>query len=442
MTQDEAIDILKLGRNVFLTGPAGSGKTYLLNRYIEYLKKHNVPVAITASTGIAATHMEGRTIHSWAAIKISRHLTKKELDQLFYTPEIRARITHARVLIIDEVSMLDEARLDLVDEVCRKLRDNPFSFGGLQLIVCGDFFQLPPVPSRGEPPPKFAFMSSAWQGADIITCYLEKQYRQNDLRFFEILNAIRNNEAAEPARAILMERHQKSIDGIKKPTKLYAHNSRVNAINDFELGQIDEEEHKFEMYSEGNLELVTELKRSCLAPSELTLKKGTFVMFVKNNFNNGYANGTLGTVIGFDEDSGFPIIKKRDKAEIVAGPASWVIEESDVVIARISQIPLRLAWAITIHKSQGMSLDCAEIDLGNAFLEGMGYVALSRVRTLTGIKLMGINEVALKVNPEIVEFDKKLREMSKAACAQFHALEVEKKKEAQGAFIQHNSIGT
>ena len=399
---------------MFLTGPAGSGKTYLLNKYIKYLKKNKVPVAITASTGIAATHMNGRTIHSWAAMGIRSTLTQKELDGLARNEEVFHRINNAHVLIIDEISMLDAARFNLVDVVCRTLRRQPFlSFGGLQVILCGDFFQLPPIPTRGEAPPEFAFLSESWAHAKIDVCYLEKQYRQSDRRFLEVLNSIRGNCATATTKAILMERHQIPINGVKKTTRLFAHNEKVNAMNDFELMQLNATEYDYSMSSDGNPELVQELRRSCLAPQQLTLKKGALVMFVKNNFEGGYVNGTLGTVVDFEEDSHYPIVEKKDGGKIIATPTSWSIEEDDVVLARISQIPLRLAWAITIHKSQGMSLDHAEIDLSQAFIHGMGYVALSRVRTLAGIKLMGLNEMALKVNPAITEFDKELQEGSK-----------------------------
>jgi ATP-dependent DNA helicase PIF1 len=161
----------------------------------------------------------------------------------------------------------------------------------------------------------------------------------------------------------------------------------------------------------GNPSLGLLLQKNCLAPERLVLKKGALVMFVKNNSEAGYVNGTMGNVVGFDED-GFPVIQTYTGKRITAYPERWEIEDDGVVAARITQIPLRLAWAITIHKSQGMSLDAAEIDLGKSFVEGMGYVALSRVRTLEGIKLRSVNRTALTVNREIIAFDKKLREES------------------------------
>ena len=436
MTQEQALEILKMGQNVFLTGSAGTGKTHLLNKYIEYLKKNNVSVAITASTGIAATHMDGRTIHSWSAIGINKTLNKKELNAIIYNEDIKLRINKAKVLIIDEISMLDARCFDLVELVCRTIRGKSSPFGGLQVILCGDFFQLPPVPTRGEPPPEFAFNSDAWEKLNIRVCYLEKQHRQEDGRFLNLLNDIRNSKPTTTTREILMERHQQSIDGVEKPTRLYATNGKAKALNDFELAQIKLEEHVFNMSWSGDPELVKELRKVCLAPDPLILKKGAFVMFVKDNYiegdtASGYVNGTLGIVTGFNEDDGFPIVKKHDGREIIATPRSWLVEEDEIELARITQIPLRLAWAITIHKSQGMSLDYAEIDLGNAFVQGMGYVALSRVRKLEGIKLMGLNDISLIVNSVIKEVDLEFKRMSVETEDILKSVDPDKKKELQ-----------
>jgi len=409
MTQSQALKILKSGYNVFLTGSAGTGKTFLLNKFIFYLKKKKIRVGITASTGIAATHIEGRTIHSWSGMGIKQEMNDKAIKKLIKNEELDNRIKGSRVLIIDEISMLDAGRLDLVDEICKAVRGNSLPFGGLQIVVCGDFFQLPPVDQERKA--KFAYESLAWQSSDIKVCYLEKQHRQEDLNFVEILNKIRNNEAGQEELDCLKKRLYKSIDCSMKPTKLYTHNADVDAINNYELSRIPGEEKVYYMTSYGPKELVSFLKRSCMAPEELKLKVGAVVMFVKNNFDAGYVNGTIGKVISF-EDNDYPIVETKAGNWIIASPAGWNIEEDDEVIASIRQFPLRLAWAITIHKSQGMNLDVAEIDLSKAFELGMGYVALSRVRTLNGIRLMGINEFSLKVNQTIVEKDCEFRALS------------------------------
>ncbi len=413
MNQSQALKILKSGQNIFLTGSAGTGKTFLLNEFIEYLRKENIKVSVTASTGIAATHLDGITIHSWSGMGIASKLTDKQIKSLLRKEELRKRIKEAEILIIDEISMLDAARLDLLDQICKAAKEPFLSFGGLQIIMCGDFFQLPPVNAGGREGVEFAYKSLAWEQADVKVCYLNKKHRQqDDLEFVNILDSIRENEAGEDILNKLKIRLKKQINCSIKPTKLYTHNLDVDAINGFELSKIQEKEKIFDMSSDGLSVIVASLKKNCLAPEELKLKIGAVVMFVKNNFRKGYVNGTLGEIIGFDEDN-LPIVKTKLGREIVAEQTSWGIEQKGQVVASISQIPLRLAWAITVHKSQGMSLDAAEIDLSKSFERGMGYVALSRVRQLDGIKLMGINQMALRVNEQIVEKDKEFKELSR-----------------------------
>lgn len=406
MTQKQALKVLQSGHNVFLTGSAGTGKTFLLNKFIDHLKKSKKDVGVTASTGIAATHLAGRTIHSWAGIGIEKKLSKDEIKNRSMNTKIKNRIRKAEILIIDEISMLDAMRLDLVDKMCRAVKNPAASFGGMQVVLCGDFFQLPPV----EREALFAYESSAWNESNIRICYLDEQFRQEDKRFTEVLNNIRDNQASEDDLELLKTRLNKSIEQVTRPTKLYAHNADVDAINAHELAQLSSKPRAYYMQECGPMDLVNMLKRSCLAPEKLELKVGAIVIFVKNNFNAGYVNGTLGKVVGFKK--GHPIIETRDRNKILAVPDKWNIEEGGEIMAYIEQIPLRLAWAITIHKSQGMSLDVAEIDLSKSFTSGMGYVALSRVRTLDGIRLMGINQLALRVDDRVVIKDKEFREAS------------------------------
>lgn len=413
MNQSHALKILQSGDNVFLTGSAGSGKTFLLNRFIDYLKSKKIKVGITASTGIAATHLNGRTIHSWCGMGIAKKLNKKQIRKILWREEVLERIKNAQVLIIDEISMLDADCLNLVDKICKAVK-NPFSpFGGIQIVLCGDFFQLPPVSEDSL----FAFYASAWENSDFKVCYLDEQFRQDDAGFLNILNKIRANDAGEEEISLLKTRLYESVVHAPLLTKLYTHNVNVDALNDFELSKIAGEEKVYQVAEHGPGELVDFLKKSYPAVGELKLKVGAIVMFIKNNFDAGYVNGTLGEVVDFDED-GYPEVKTKNNNKIVATPVSWNIEENEIVVASIRQVPLRLAWAMTVHKSQGMSLDAAEIDLSKSFERGMGYVALSRVRTLNSIRLMGINELALKVDERVVKKDKEfkiLSERNKAA---------------------------
>lgn len=420
MTQNEAFAILKSGHNVFLTGAAGSGKTYLLNEFIRFLKSRSVGVGITASTGIAATHLGGLTIHSWAGIGIARTASDQDIQVMASNKRVLKRFSRTDVLIIDEISMLDADRLDLVDRVARLARGSFEPFGGMQAVFCGDFFQLPPIARSGEPPPRFAYHADAWKNMQVRVCYLHEQYRQGDDEFTQILNAIRSATVDDTVVSRLRARQSIALSK-GRITKLYSHNVDVNEENTRELMRLREQERHYRMEATGVPAVVEMLKKGCLAPEVLTLKKGAAVMFVKNNFEKGYVNGTLGTVSGFDE-YGAPMIVGLNGKKFIAEPASWSVEENNKVIAEITQVPLRLAWAITIHKSQGMTLDGAEINLSNAFEKGMGYVALSRVRSLAGIKLLGLNEVALQVSPEILAFDRELKYCSEETAKEFHAL--------------------
>lgn len=409
MKQSEALQILKMGHNVFITGAAGSGKTHLLNEYIAYLKKHGVEIGITASTGIAATHMGGMTIHAWSGLGIRDSLDEYELDALESRPYLWKRMEHAKVLIIDEISMLHHFRIDLVDKILRAFKRNDEPFGGIQVVLCGDFFQLPPVSRHGEPKAEFAYKSDAWRALDLKICYLEEQHRQTDSTYLRILNDIRENTVSEDTLEHLESRFSKG-EGDRLATKLYSHNVDVDSENEKELAKISGELFEYEMSGRGKQALVETMTKGCLAPHLLRLKKNARVMFVKNNFDMGYANGTLGTVVECDEDQ--VIVETNNGDRIDVAPATWMVAEEGEVMAEITQFPLRLAWAITVHKSQGMSLDAAEVDLSQAFERGMGYVALSRVRTLEGLVLKGLNGTALCVHDEVLQFDGRFREES------------------------------
>jgi len=434
MKQKEALEILKMGHNVFLTGAAGSGKTYILNQYVTWLKDNGVSVGVTASTGIAATHMQGMTIHSWAGIGIKDDISFNDLKKMAEKSYLKKRFKYARVLIIDEVSMLHHFRLDMVDNVCRAMKEDDRPFGGLQVVLCGDFFQLPPI-SHGPEKASFVYHSEVWNNMDLKVCYLDEQYRQQDAELLNILNDIRSNKVTDATLNPLRQRYKKEVVGQVEPTKIFTHNIDVDRINEEALEKIDEDEQAYEMIITGKQKLGEVLVKSCLAPEILRLKKNATVMFVKNNHDKGYVNGTLGMVVRFDE-FGSPVVKTRDGVEITATPESWVIEEDGKVLAEISQVPLRLAWAITVHKSQGMSLDAAEMDLSKSFEPGMGYVALSRVRTLDGLKMLGWGEKAGKVNEEVLEFDQEFKKEAESVSEWLKSLDGAVIKKSQEDFFK------
>ncbi|MEI7688779.1 MAG: AAA family ATPase [Candidatus Nomurabacteria bacterium] len=414
MTQEQALKIMKTGVNIYLTGSAGSGKTYLLNQYISYLEDHDIAVAVTASTGITATHMNGMTIHGWSGIGVRSFMGEKELEQLEEKKYLWKRFDKARVLIIDEVSMLHGFQLDMIEKVCRRFKRSSKPFGGLQVILSGDFFQLPPVEKfkkEGDTKSSMVYESEAWKILNPAICYLTEQHRQEDDTLTEILNNIRENNLEEKHYEYLDKCIDRELTGIKA-TKLYTHNINVDNENTIELSKISGNEKVFQMTSKGHDVIVDILKKSCLAYEELKLKVGAEVMCIKNNFDKGYVNGSRGKVVGFEQDSNYPVIQLYNGTKVAIAPELWAIEEDGRVKASITQFPLRLAWAITIHKSQGMSLDNAEIDLRSTFTYGMGYVALSRVRTLSGIRLIGFSRESLLVNPKIIELDQDLKNES------------------------------
>lgn len=487
MRQSSALDILKTGQNVFLTGSAGSGKTYTLNQYINYLRARRVPVAVTASTGIAATHMNGTTIHSWSGIGIKDELSDRDLTNLSRKQFLADRLKDTAVLIIDEISMLHAKQLNLVNQVLKHVRKNDAAFGGIQVVVAGDFFQLPPIGSKGESNrEKFAFMSEAWLDAKFHICYLSEQHRQvseaanGGLDLDDILNQIRRQEVTFEAIAALEATFDQNVD-INR-TRLYTHNLNVNKINDKELAALEGETMRFEATATGDSKLVETLKKTVRTQDELILKVGAKVMFIKNNSELGVSNGTMGELIGFaavkiddskdtsddliedtaqdaiakntknkakkDKESKekpkdekpttqkMPVVRLNSGREVIAEPEEWIIEdETGDVLASYLQVPLCLAWAITIHKSQGMTLEAAEIDLSRTFELGQGYVALSRLKSLAGLQLLGMNDMSLQLDPLARGADKRFLALSEEADANYAMLDEESMRQAHEKFI-------
>ena len=525
MKQATALDILKTGKNVFLTGSAGAGKTYTINQYLHYLRARGVAVAVTASTGIAATHMNGMTIHSWAGIGISNELTAKDIARIKKRTVVVERIERTKVLVIDEISMLHRQQFELINQVLQAIKENTLPFGGIQLLVAGDFFQLPPI---GEPHEsnrdKFAFMAQAWLDADFQICYLSEQHRQKadktavagntyyGLDLNAILNQIRSQQFTPHIMPALTATAEHVLADNR--TRLFTHNVNVQAINEQELGKLTTAAHTFRAWGEGDEKLVETLKKSVRNTPELVLKLGAKVMFIKNNAELNVSNGTMGKVVDFvattlkqpnkqtddspsknspsdnhlserldeqalaadasalldaieqeqqadmadlldevnggqsqqthhtdedrDEDDTaptdtaddklsellYPLVELNDGRKVIAEYDSWRIDDEEgEILAAYYHIPLTLAWAITIHKSQGMTLDAAEVDLSKTFEKGQGYVALSRLKQLSGLQLLGVNELSLQLDP-----------LARGADQRFQAISAEQ----EGEFLTHS----
>jgi ATP-dependent DNA helicase PIF1 len=421
MLQSTALDILKTGASVFLTGEPGSGKSYTIRQYVEFLAANHVYASVTASTGIAATHIGGMTIHSWGGIGIKESLSVYDLEALHEKEYIVKRMLKAKVLIIDEISMLSGNTFDMINAVCKNIRqvhDKPF--GGLQVICVGDFFQLPPIMKKTTNSLElfensgFVFSSASWRELKPLTCYLTEQHRQSDAEFVRALNQIRNNKVDEETHSILRTRVVREKTELPDATKLYSHNAHVDTVNTREIGKLDGKIKVYEMTTKGKDTMTATLIKSCLSPEKLELKIGAKVMFTKNSPDKGFVNGTTGTVVDFNYN--IPKVQIGNSKTIVeVEPMEWSITDQGRVLASITQIPLRLAWAITIHKSQGMSLDSAIMDLSQVFEYGQGYVALSRVRTLSGLHVIGYNDRSLEVHPRVIEEDQLFKDQSKEA---------------------------
>lgn len=409
MKQSLALEILLSGKSALLTGPAGTGKTFVLNQFIRASKDEGKYVSVTATTGLAATHLGGTTIHAWAGIGVLDYLPDRFVDHI--AKGRREIIEKTDILIIDEISMLHDYRLDMVDEVCRLVRKAPdVPFGGIQIVMSGDFFQLPPVNRAGSREGGFVVHSDAWRELNPVILYLDEQFRQREGdALLDILTSLRANDLRRHHAEKLLERTKYEPPTDADLTELHTVNIDVDQINRRRLAGLAGDEVQYTQHTTGSANYVENLQRSVLAPVELVLKLGALVMAVKNDQSKRYANGSIGMVVDFEPATDYPVVQFRNGRTVVMQPDTWELRDGDKKRASISQVPLRLAWAITVHKSQGMTLDAARIDLRKAFVPGMGYVALSRVRNLDNLYLTGINRTALQMSDEAYTIDERLK---------------------------------
>lgn len=413
--QQKGLYLMLSGKNVFLTGSAGTGKSYLINEYIEEIKNKNelYNIGITSTTGISALLINGKTLHSWAGIGLGEgDLYKK----VYNNKNALKRWKTVKTLIIDEISMLNPRLFDRLNDLGKKIRNNKYiPFGGIQIIAVGDFCQLPVVKGEG----KFCFDTSTWKECDFEICNLTDIIRQNNKKFTEILQKIRLGNCDEESKELLKNRtglyknSTKNDDGIK-PTILYSTNKNVNILNNNELDKLIKSGKSYKNYK-----INIDVKKTNLSLNSLNnltefltkdnknikLSIDAQVMLTKNlDTEYGLVNGSRGIVYAFDnENNGMPIIKFINgiKKTIEPYKSSYIDHECNIIF---HQLPLKLAWATTIHKSQGATLDYVVANLSNIFEYGQAYVALSRAKDLEHLYLTGINFSKINCHPNAKSF--------------------------------------
>lgn len=435
-SQQEVFESIQLGENVFMTGPGGSGKTFLIQQiYNWYNTKEYKRIQVCALTGCAAVLLKcnAKTLHSWAGIGLANGDINDIIHKVVYNKWKRKNWLNVDILVIDEVSMLSNKLLSILDGIAKKIRKSMLPFGGIQVLFSGDFYQLPPVGNVIEPETtQFCFENPIWNTLFHRQIQLNQIFRQTDQSYSNVLNQIREGTLNKKAYNLLMSRCIPCEDDSIKPTKILPRRNDVNRINETEMKLLtengDESEKIFEMEiiktvpddkcisipkEQLSIELEN-LQNNIIAEKKLILKKGAQVMSIVNVDMEGImpiVNGSRGVVVDFTEN-GLPIVKFKSGITKPISHYVWELEDNfDLKKGYgIKQIPLILAWAITIHKSQGSTLELAEIDIGNGIFEcGQSYVALSRVKDINGLYLTSFNPSKIKINKKVYEFYKTLK---------------------------------
>lgn len=404
------------GENCFLTGAGGTGKSTQLRQFIAECPRR---VSVTAPTGVAALNVGGMTIHRFCGMLIgpaTGQSNEEYFAQLERDPRrsILAgfnRVRRCEVLVIDEISMLPGRQLEFVEFLFRRLRGRDEPFGGCQVIATGDFLQLPPVRTSETARYDWAFQSPAWKAANFRTFLLEKVRRQDEATFVRALADFRVGRVWGDSARILQSRVRSNPPSTMP--RLFTHNVQVDKWNNFQLSELPGDECVSHACQSGPELQRQFLVKNLLTPVELRLKPGALVMFTVNRTAPGgtepiYVNGQLGTVVECgtaSAESGTVQVRVKDGRVIPVERFTWRYDQNDEDSASFSQFPLRLAWAMTIHKSQGLTLDSAYLDIRAAREPGQAYVAVSRVRSLAGLNFKEWFK-GVHVSPEAIEFYK------------------------------------
>ena len=425
------------GENIFITGPGGTGKTALIHHIQKDAYKKGIDVQVCALTGCAAVLLEckAKTIHSWAGIRLGNGSIAENVDKIMKNRYAKATWKGVDILIIDEVSMMSAKLFEMLDAIAKAVRRNHRPFGGIQVIFSGDFYQLPPVGDKDEPETgKFCFESLLWFEMFKLTNHviLCKIFRQNDPIYQKILCEIREGRLKRSSNETLLQLVGREIDPNSpiRPTKLFPTRNKVDYINVTEMSNLKGEEYIFNIKYVKDLEMSANEKLQRMNYSQeqinaelmylqgnlrcdptLTLKIGAQVMCIVNlQLDNGdiLCNGAQGVVIDIGAE-GFPVVLYNNGYKMRMHPHSWASEHIPGI--GVSQIPLILAWALTIHKAQGATLDVAEVDAGSGIFEcGQTYVALSRIKSLKGLYLCSFDAKRVRINSKVQTFYARLDE--------------------------------
>lgn len=396
----KALKLLSENKNVFITGHAGTGKSYIL----EKLKEIIPDIVITSTTGIAAVNVKGQTLHSWAGIGICNQSVEKRINKILGDYSISKRIRDCKILAIDEVSMLDIKTFEYTDQVLRSVRSIDKPFGGIQVIFIGDFYQLPPV-DNGNPELQngYCFESELWQEFDFQTVLLTKNYRQNEENLIKALSDIRINAMTQEDEKLLRTRVCDNSEDLSDILHIFSTNEESYNYNADNFAKIDAPAKTFKAKDSFRGKFQFDIDRFCRAEKELELKVGARVMLLINlDFEKCLINGSCGNVLEMDND--YILVKFDNGITSEIKRHNFDFHKKSTLIAKRVQFPLKLAYGITIHKSQGMSLDKLVVDGARIFEKGQMYVALSRIRTLNGLYLINFDPNKIKVDEKVVGF--------------------------------------
>jgi ATP-dependent DNA helicase PIF1 len=410
--QQYVLNLVMKGVSVFFTGSAGTGKSFLLKHIIGVLPPETT--VASASTGAAACLIGGTTLHQFAGMGTGAG-TLEQCIALASRPHKAEQWRKCQCLIIDEVSMISGDLFDKLECVARSVRKSREPFGGIQLVLCGDFLQLPPVTAKGER--RYCFQSKSWRRSVTRTVELTEVHRQRDKRFIDILQHIRYGRCPSAVAAALQATSTNEIEchGIVA-TKLFTHTEDVNHINQKELRNLPGSSRRFTAEDSTTNSSVEEyLNSMCPVAKVLELKVGAQVMLAKNmHIQEGLVNGARGVLTKFDAaHNSFPVVRLTNGKEFVIRPQKWSVRAANGALVTRVQLPLKLAWAISIHKSQGMTLDCVEVSLSRVFEDGQAYVALSRARSLDGLRVLDFTSSCARADKHVIEYYQALRQSRK-----------------------------